>query len=175
MTNLDKNIKDYFIKQEQNIKKIFNPDLVTKIQYSDLTQQPDIIELYDKDNNIIIKARYQEMGTFDTSQNIWVWSWDKVPINKLLTLHSKLVKIKSKRLLDEITECDNQESCKILETYYYAAKRGNFNFNEDIMKLIKYSLYITKATWYLVIDQKLDGNIAKNKLHYLFITAVLNY
>jgi len=175
MTDLEKNIKDYFIKQEENIKKIFNSDLIAKIHYNNLLEQPDIIELYDKDNNIIIKARYQEMGTFDTSQNIWVWSWDKIPMNKSLTLHSKLVKIKSKRLLDKVINCENQESCKTLETYYYAAKKGNFYFNDDIMKIIKYSLFVTKATWYLIIDHNLDNNVGKNKLHYLFITSILNY
>lgn len=168
---LEKKIDANFKNLEGNIKKIFDQSLISYIKYLD----NDVLIIYDKQDNMLLKAKFQEIGSYDFNTKIWVWSWNKIPTNNLLTSYSKNVKKYSKKLFQKITKCKNMPSCMTLEKYYYMSKYGNFYFSDDIMQIIKYALFVTNSQWYLNITHMHDKSVPKNKIHCLFITNVLNY
>lgn len=168
---IEKKIDKNFKILEENIKKIFDSSLISHIKYQDT----DVIIIYDTQGNMLFKAKFQEIGTYDLNTKIWVWSWNKIPSNNFLTLYSKNVRKYSKKLFQKITKCNDKNNCMALEKYYYMSKQGNFYYSGDIMQIIKFALYVTKSSWYLNITNTLDQNIPKNKVHCLFITDILNY
>jgi len=168
--NLEHDIMNDYLKLKKEIHKIFDSSKVSKIRY--ITE--DIIEFYDNEN-MLLRASFQEIGTYDINTNIWVWSWDKVPTNIFLSKYSKFIKTQSKKFFDKIIETKNKEECKILEKYYYLSQNGYFYYTGDVLEIIKYSLFMTKSPWYFTVTNKLDNNVPINKNHYLFITNVINY
>jgi hypothetical protein len=164
-------VESKFNTNSSNIKKIFDPTKLSKIHYDEQGK----IKLYDKDDNILLNAVFQEIGSYDTKTKIWVWSWNKFPVNNLMSKYSKTVKKSTEKLLQQLVSCKNSDTCKHIEEYYYFAKYGNLYYEDDIMKLIKYAMFITDAPWYLAVNNQLDPTVPNEKIHYLYITNIVNY
>jgi hypothetical protein len=70
-----------------------NKPLVNSIKYIQLKQKDEynIIVFYDKNKNIIKESKYEILGIFNSSGNIWTWGWSIATLNKNLVSISKKI------------------------------------------------------------------------------------
>jgi len=165
-------INNFFEISKKNILKIFDPQNINSVKF---VKSDNILELYDKNKNLLIRAYYQEIGTWDYNTKIWIWSWNKILTNNKLSVLTKQIKKNSKNILKQIITCGDINICKDLEEYYYISKNGNFSYDDDIMKIIKFAMYVNDVPWYIELSNNNDSTIPNGKIHYFFITSIINY
>lgn len=142
--------EDYYLKQKEEISSKYNPDnnYVYKFTEDANNNNIPIMELYDEDSNLILRAEYEYIGIFNIFNSVWYWAWAIEFINHKLTNESKKVKKYAKTMLQDMKQTDPIED----EYYYFIAKTSNFYTSSDnINKIIKFMLYVTKGLWYITI------------------------
>lgn len=165
MTALLDLFNDFFIEQKQKIVKRFDPDQQYIYKFSRTSSNEPIVDIYNKDKHVA-KLIYQIIGIYNIENSVWYWSWNCEMIEKDLVFASKKIKKFAKHIRENMNELNFAEA----EEFYYYCSNGNFYTTQDnIDKLIKMTLYLNKAIWFLV--KKDDEQI--NKIEYLMIKKII--
>lgn len=157
---MDKKINKFYAKKEKEIKKIFKHNTDYSCVYDG-----DIVNIYDNENDLLLKAKYSIAGIYSKDRLVWYWGWNINLVNKELVKDSYHIKKSYK----DITE----------DEYRYIAKNSNFMIEQgDINKIIKFALYMTKSIWYIPVCEDNTNRCVKDKkgiVKYLLIKEIINY
>lgn len=123
---------------DASITKILNPDGEYQIRKDPDDKNIIMIENY-LTKELLMTAKYNYIGIYNTKKKIWYWGWSLIKDKKLIE-KSLIIKKKINKKLKHLVEKNNI----IIE-------------EEDIPELIKISLYLMKDIWYFA--QPLDNNI----------------
>ncbi len=77
---------------DKNIYK--NKDFFNKINFINIIKeqyQHNIIEFYDSNKKLIKKSKYEILGVYNSTGNIWTWGWSIAMLNKNLVNTSKRI------------------------------------------------------------------------------------
>lgn len=165
------NINSYYNSTNDDMqKKVHNLNNKNNYEYV-FSKNDDMqtVEIY-LDNKFVLKAEYVILGLYNIQLSMWYWSWNIAFINKKLT-ELPINKIKSFiNVLNDNYDKFNKVDAEML---HYLISNDNFYIsNNNIDKIIKLGLYLTKSVWYFPIKQN-DDNI--NQLEYILITKILQY
>ncbi len=155
------------------------PELNNKKNYEYVfskTNNIQSVEVY-LDDKLVLKGEYCVLGLYDIRLSVWYWSWNMAFVNKKLTdLPIKKIKNFITEIDDNYKKFNNEE----VEIIHYLIANDNFYIGtNNIDKIIKLSLYLTKGIWYFPIkrgnnDIDFDNN-GPNTVEYIMITKVLQY
>lgn len=158
------NVNNYFNEAKEQISKKI--DVNKNYEYVFDDNDINIVEIYLNDK-LKLKAEYNIMGLYNIPLSMWYWSWDIAFVNK------NLIKdvIKIKEFVNVIDKEYNKFSKIEAEELHYVISNGMFYISGDnIDKIIKLALYLTKAIWYFPIKfEQMD------KIEYILITKILQF
>lgn len=161
-------IDSNYDKSYEKIKKIIT-NIDDKQNYTYKYVDDNIIEIFIKDK-LILRGEYCVLGIYNIQLSLWYWSWNIAFINKILT-NKPINDIKN--YIDIIDKHYDKFNVVDVEMLHYLLSNDNFYIsNNNINKLIKLSLYLTKGIWYFPIKQY-DGN--NNIIQYIMVTKILQY
>ena len=125
-----------------------------------------IVEVYLNDK-FILKAEYVILGLYNIQLSVWYWCWNIAFVNKKsIELSTDKIKTFINTLEDNYDKFNKHDA----EVIHYLLSNDNFYIsNDNINKIIKLSLYLTKSIWYFPIKQNSD------LLQYVLITKILQY
>lgn len=132
----------YFNNAMHNIKETLGKT------YSHKIINENLIELSNKEKSIT--ATYEPIGVYDISSNKWVWSWVTPFANQ------------------SVADTQKQQ----LEKHKYASDKIIAVKPEDVIDIIKQSMYQLKKQWFV------KNNISKNKkiiYEIILIDKIINY
>ena len=155
-TDMQKKIKN--LNNKKNYEYVFSKNGSTPV-----------VEIY-LDDKFILKAEYCIVGMYNVQLSVWYWSWNIAFINKKLT---ELPIKKIKNFIEEINDNYNKFKSVDAEILHYLLSNDNFYVtNNNIEKMLKLSLYLTKSIWYFPIKQT---NNEENSIQYILITKILQH
>lgn len=160
------NVNNYFNESKEQISKKI--DINKNYEYVFNDNDVNIVEIYLNDK-LKLRAEYNIMGLYNIPLSMWYWSWDIAFVNK--NLIKDVIKIKEfVNVIDkEYNKFDKIEA----EELHYVISNGMFYIsgdNDNIDKIIKLGLYLTKAIWYFPIKfEQMD------KIEYILITKILQF
>lgn len=159
---------DNYDKSYEKIKKTIT-NLDEKQNYTYNYIDDNVIEILFKDK-LVLKGEYCVLGLYNIQLSLWYWSWNIAFINKKLT---KKPISNIKNYIDVINKNYDKFNVVDVEMLHYLLSNDNFYIsNDNINKLIKLGLYLTKCAWFFPIKQY-DGN--DNVIQYILITKILQY
>ena len=130
-----------------------------------------IVELYKKDK-LKLRAEYSVVGVYNIPLSVWYWAWNIAFINKSLIINQDNIKVFLNRLEQEYSSFDPVEA----EDYYYLLNNPNFYISdENINKIIKLVLYLTKGLWVMPVKSIHNNINLGDKFEYIMITKILQY
>ena len=113
-----------------------------------------------------MKAEYEFIGVYNEKMSVWYWAWNNSFVDKNLTKISKDICDYTQIIKDNYRSYDIKEA----EQYYYFCNNGNFYLSqENIEKLIKFTLWLKKGIWFYPISHNNDGIV---KTEYIFIKNI---
>jgi len=65
----------YYDKNNEQYANMYDKFKYFSIDESKNDTEHSIITFYDKDDNIILKTKYEILGLYDNSSRLWVWGW----------------------------------------------------------------------------------------------------
>jgi hypothetical protein len=136
---------EYFDKQNNKFKNIFNDIIFTLIENKDVTR----FEIFKNDNKIG-QADCNTIGIFNNENSIWYWSW-------CLPFNNKNENYLSKKILDYAFNIDiNNNNNEITETAIFKSEFLNskiymVNPSIELEKFLAISMYITQAEYYYIV------------------------
>lgn len=125
---------DYYDKICEKSKDDYNN--ITYINFENITDKTNnmtyrAINMFDKDNNLIDKKKFEVLGIYISPQNIWSWSWAIPKFDKMLT-------VTSKKILNYGIEMDPQ---------YINLKKELVTSRYHITRLIQVDLHVATAAY----------------------------
>lgn len=162
--------------KEQISKKIdINQNYEYVFSDNDNNNNINVVEIYLNDK-LKLKAEYNIVGLYNIPLSTWYWGWNIAFVNK--NLIKNITKIKD---FVNTIEKDYDKFNKIeAEELHYVLSNDNFYVSGDNLdKIIKIALYLTKAIWYFPIKYS-DHNAQTNfeqmdKIEYILITKILQF
>lgn len=150
-SDLIKKSLEYYDKQNyKNKKYIENTNIVTKPNES--------IEIYDGDDNLLLKTKYEILGLFDNQTNVWLWAW----LLPFVNLEETTI---SRKLLDYGLKLQPQSNSK--DHYYIKSQLLNSRITiEDSIELdihLALSSYLIKDMFLFIKPLKMFLNKEKTK------------
>lgn len=132
-------INDYFEKQH---KKFDLPDDYT-LKFIEVNDQKKV-QVYSK-KKLLFEGTYDIIGLFNVNSSVWYWGWAVDFVDRSLVERSTEIKKYIKKSFYEKKPTEKQE-----QAIYFYAKTGSFMTNvENVLFLIKLSLFILKGEWFL--------------------------
>lgn len=134
----------------------------------------NIVEMY-LDDKLKFKAEYGILGMYNIPVSVWYWSWNIAFINKKLTKNTDEIKEFAVTLNKDYAKFDKTE----VEKLHYLVSNDNFYISgKNVDKLIKLSLYLTKAIWCFPIKHHnvKEKDVERiDKIEYILITKILQF
>jgi hypothetical protein len=160
---MDKN--KYYTDQKNFMKKHLNLDKQYTFKFSiEENTNNNIVDIYLNDK-LVLKAQYCFIGIYNLLNSVWYWAWNLEYINKTLSRDiKKAVKYTKRDLIDNYSKYNPEEAD---EMYFYCANNNFFLSSENVDKLIKVALYVSKVLWIMPTG---DG---KEKFEYIGLTKIL--
>jgi hypothetical protein len=138
---MDKQIDNYYEKQQQKFKDIPN-DII--VNFDDQK-----VEISKKNNTLLLKGNYIVIGTYNTVNNIWYWGWAIGFIDRNLVQETEKIIKWGKELMTK-----NGLHSKIDQIIYFYTKSGYFKIDyEQIILLVKIALFALKGIWIFEINK----------------------
>lgn len=153
------NFEDKVLKQVDIYTKVIREILPDDNYTFNINDNPNykIIDVFDKNKKKILSVQCQLLGSYDPDTKIFNWGCNKKISDKKNTELSKLVKSKAKKIKKYILT-KKYNDLLYLETLYYYLTNSIFFIN-DLTKLIKYSIYVTKSKGILFYTNDHNDNI----------------
>ncbi|AYV78265.1 MAG: hypothetical protein Edafosvirus8_15 [Edafosvirus sp.] len=161
-------IESNFRNKEEIIKKKINIDenINYTFEFSRSLNNDAIIDIY-LNNKHILKILYEIIGIYNLQNSVWYWSWNSSLIERDLMKKTKKIKKFGKYIKNNLNEFDPKEA----EEIYYYVSNGNFFINqENVLKIIQLSLYLSDSIWFL---SKKDNDESPQKIEYYFIKKII--
>lgn len=183
MNSFYNKIDSYHSKQKKNIKKKFDPNQNYKYKFTKDKQGNHIIEIYDDENKIKLKAIYEIIGLYNLINSVWYWAWDISFVNRALTKESLKIKELAKDIKNNYKKYLPDEADQL----YFVSTNGTFFITtENVTRLIKLLLYLSKGEWYLFIahnkndsmiqSQNLDNqNLDNQRIEYILLKKIIQF
>ena len=173
-----KKVDNYFKNIKDDIQKKL--DITKEYQYNFVEENGlNIIEI-SIDNKIKLRAEYNIIGLYNIPLSIWYWGYSLEFVNRKLLDKLQIIKEFSKKL--EINDKNNNGEFKPveLEELYFITSNNNFYCSsQNIDKIIKIVLYLTKGIWFIPVkhSDKMIGNINNqmDRIEYILINKILQF
>lgn len=171
-------INSYFELQQSSISKYFNPDLDYKYMFSINNNHQHIIDIFNNNNKLLLKAEYEFAGVYNINSSIWHWAWNLDFINRQLARSSLVTKKFARYIKDHLYQFDPLEA----DDLYFRTNNGYYyTSSKNILLIVKLILYLTKSLWFLSICNHNDNSSSickhadKNvvQVQYLLIKKIL--
>jgi len=169
-------INNYFNNQKDQISKKINIDDDFEFAFTE-NDNINIIEIY-LNNKLKLRAEYNIIGMYNIPLSVWYWSWNIAFLNKKLIQNTIKIKDYINVLNNEYDTFDKLEA----EELYYILKNDNFYVSgNNLDKIIKLALYLTKGIWYFPIKHSMQTNHNRidfdqmDKIEYILITKILQF
>lgn len=175
-TKFYKKMDSYFKNIKEDIQKKL--DITKDYQYNFVEENGlNIIEII-FDNKIKLRAEYNIIGLYNIPLSIWYWGYALDFVNKKLVDKLQIVKQLPKTLLD--SDSDIHFSSVELEELYFMTKNNDFYCSsQNIDKIIKLVLYLTKGIWYIMVKHSAqmvgDVNNQMDRVEYILIHKILQF
>ena len=162
-----KKVDDYFNQNDKNFKKIFKKykkkdnEILYHLKY---VNNENIVEILHK-NTIILKGIYDFIGMYDTHTSVWYWAWCIEFINKNLLQSSLNVKKYKSTIKNNY---DTYLGNELDEIYFYIDNNSFLIPLDNVIKLIKISLFINNGTMFF--KQK-----NKQFIEFYIITQIIQF
>ncbi len=180
MSSFYDKIEKYHSKQKKNIRKKFDFDKNYKYKFTKDKHNNHIIEVYNNDR-LELKAKYEIIGLYNLINSVWYWAWNISSVNRALTKESQKVHELAKDIKDNYKKYLPDEADEL----HYISTNGNFFMTYDnIIKLIKLILYLSKSEWYLFLahnknDTTIQSQNAKNsdlqRMEYILLKQIIQF
>ena len=177
MTQINKekiyiSINNYFNDQKGQISKKLDINKDYEFIFGD---NDNVVEIY-LNGKLKLKAEYNTIGLYNIPLSVWYWAWNISFINK--NLIKDVLKIKD--YVNVIDKDYNKFNNLEAEELHYVLSNDNFYVSGDnIDKIIKLALFLTKGIWYFPIkytDQKKQKDFEQmDKIEYILITKILQF
>lgn len=131
----------------------------------------NIIELFD-DNKKILSGKYEILGIFDSSTNIFMWGDSINPSYKSEYVDVKNIKKKSGKLKQYIINKKFSDVDFIEKLIYYLSNDILYISQDNINDLLTLCTCMSEK---IIVMNNTNTNIAKNVNVYYLITDVLSY
>jgi hypothetical protein len=91
--NIISNSLEYYDKNLEQNKDFYNSINYINIIKAEGNNYNDYnyIDFYDKNKNLIKKSKYEILGVYNSSNNIWTWGWSIAKLNKNNVVTSKKI------------------------------------------------------------------------------------
>ena len=125
-------------------------------------------------NKLKLKAEYCIAGLYNIPLSIWYWGWNIAFVNKQIIKPVLQIKEFSKVIMDNYKDFNKIEA----EELYYVVSNNNFYISGDnINKVIKLTLYLTKAIWCFPVkyNNRKNDTGEMDKIEYILITKILQF
>ena len=168
------NVNNYFNNLKEQISKKIDTNKDFEYVFNE-NEDINTVEIY-LDGKLKLKAEYNIIGLYNIPLSMWYWAWNIAFINK--NLIKDIVKIKD--FVNVIDKEYNKFNKLEAEELHYVLSNNNFYVSGDnIDKIIKIALYLTKAIWYFPIkysDHKNQKDFEQmDKIEYILITKILQF
>jgi hypothetical protein len=161
---LEELINKNFDKYTDKIKSILE-NKTHKIDAYISKYDEKIINIYDNNDNLLLSANYETIGTYDLSTSIFFWEFAFQLFPKLEL--SDNIESYKKELSDAIIKRTYKDSKYMEQLYYYITNNIFYIKYENIENLLKFIIYITKYNG--IVDETLSDN----KNIYYLITNII--
>ena len=155
--NKEKKEKDYII--ENTINK----------------NEDNILDIYsnNKKEKKLLSLKYEVMGIYDYSCNLFSWENMMILTNKKLSILSKKVKNYKKEIKEMIIKKQYKDISYMETMLYYISNNVFFIEESNLLDLVKFSCYILDNMVFGVLVQDNVINGKKYGIHY-FITDIVS-
>lgn len=176
MASLREQFRGEFSEKEKQFEKKIDPNKEYRYQYTQVDNE-FVIEAYNG-KQIVYRAIYDRIGTFDLYSGVWRWAWCNSMIDKTLAEKSKKVKEFAQKIEKNYSKYDFKEA----DRYHFYSDNGYFYISKDnIPELIEMSISMMDSQWFIAIRLGIDDSIkadSKQKvtaIDYLSIKRIIQY
>jgi hypothetical protein len=165
LKSIDNIVTDHYNNAEKEIRKYIqkNGKYKYKFYYLDNIHYVDVFE----NNTQILKAEYEVLGLYNIVISTWLWSWANSYIEKPLAKSSLAINVFYNELDSDQNKYDQEELEKI---NYYVNNPSFYIKSENIVNLIKLSLYGSDAKWILGIK---DDENNPSRIEYIIVKKII--
>jgi len=155
-------IENYYLRQKEQFQfKINNGVKYTFSEKNGI----NYVEIIDH-GKLVLKAEYSLIGLYNVGVSVWYWGWNIAMIDKSLIQKIKKIKKYYKTIKAEYHKYNAQE----IDEIYYFLRNGNFYISQqNVLKIVKLALFLTKSNWYLEVMR----NDQTGGIQYIFIDKVV--
>lgn len=158
------NLNDNYKQRKLDIRKHLDKQEVYSNRFIKDNNNQYIIEMYDTNNQLKLRALYTIIGMYNNTSSIWYWGWNLSYVNKQLINHTTKIQEFSKTIKDNYKQYKPQEA----EELHYLTSNGNFYLsNKKLPYLLKLALYLLNGIW--IVTSKLNTDITQ----YILIDRIL--
>lgn len=151
---------DQFLKKEKEFGKKIDLNKEYRYQYSQIDGE-FIIEAYNG-KQIVYRAIYDRIGTFDTYAGIWRWAWCNSMIDRKVAEESKKIKMLASKIEDDYQKYDPKDADK----YHFYSENGYFYIAQNtVPELIEMAISMMDSLWFIAIRQGVDDVLKPSKDH----------
>jgi hypothetical protein len=153
-------VETYFKTQKNKMKNKIHINDHSSFIFTKDKSDNYVIEVHDtKSDSIIFKGHYDIIGVFNIHNSVWYWGWNIELVDKKVTDRSKIVRKFANHIKDNINEFSPKEADEL----YFKTSNGNFYTKlENILPLVKLTMYLTKGIWYMSICHGKDNTICSD-------------
>ncbi len=182
MTSFYQSANKYYNDQQLLMGKYINLNKNYKFEFNTDPVGNSILEMYDDDNKIVLKAEYCFIGIYNLINSVWYWAWNVEFLDKKLAEKSKVVKQLKK---DLVNDYEKYLLGEIDELYFYSSNGNFFVSHDNVVKLAKLMLYLAKGLWFLTVcpgknnskscmyEKGSDESESVRRLEYVMITKIV--
>ena len=152
--NLIKNAYEYYDSKYELYDKVIKKSVRYELTNYETDLAKNIIRLYDKDNNVILEAKYESIGFLYPNDNLWLWAWAAPSDNKNKTYISKdILRYGLDISLSDPNKNNNEDYNfnNFLKTLLTNSRLLITN-QEELRILIYISLYLSKKDYCITLD-----------------------
>lgn len=165
-TAFSKKVNTHYIKLKKDIEKKIELDKPYEYVFD-----KNYVELY-LDGKFCMKCEYGIMGMYNIGNSIWYWGWGISFIDFSLVKFLDNVTNFEKILDKEYSKFDRVEA----EELHYVITNSSFYIsNNNIDKIIRLCLYLTKGLWYFPIKRCNDDGKTCDKIEYIIVTKIVQF
>jgi hypothetical protein len=169
MVDFAEKINNYYNMTKTNINKKID---INKNYDFNFVEENDmnILELY-LDKKLKFRAEYNIVGLYNIPLSVWYWSWNIAFVNRN-AIKEMVDKVKNfKKIIGD--NYDNFDMKEAEELYYFFSNDNFYISAENIDKLMRIALYLTKGIWILPLNHKNNIDKTMNRIEYILITKII--
>jgi len=168
-TDILNTVEQYYKEQKDKYDTFISDRKIKKHRiYYNENKKAHIIDVIGTDDNKVFSAEFEYIGIHDKTLRVWKWAWCIGYINTELKKKAEEIK----KYTETIKKNYTHEQAHDLDIIYYMLNTGYFFVEgNDILKLVKLSLWITKGYWFIPLVKQEENQVITE---YILIKKIIS-